>query len=354
MDDKNQSGQEKRENPIASLGGKASAAKLTPEERKARAKKAAEARWNADVPRATHEGWFKLGNVDIFAAVLSNGKRLISQGTFLRAIGRARSPKAGTGVLSTVDDLPFFLQAPVLKPFIDEDLRVSTTPVFFLQKNGKKAVGYDAQTLSDVAEVYLRMRDAFNANNKQIPKNFRHIIVACDLLQRGLARVGIVALVDEATGYQFVRQSDELRKILEQFISKELAKWVLTFQPDFYRQMYRLRKWQLDPDSHKKPGAVAKYTIDLVYDRIHPDLTIELKKTRSDWEDKGGRRGGKLHQFTSDDYGHPRLKQHIEGVIQIMRFSKDWNQFMYRMGVAYPKIDETPLLDFPDDDEDTK
>lgn len=89
-------------------GGRVRAAKLTAEERKARARKAAEARWNADIPQATHEGWFKIGNVDIFAAVLPNGKRLLTQATFLRAIGRARSPKAGTGVLSTVDDLPFF------------------------------------------------------------------------------------------------------------------------------------------------------------------------------------------------------------------------------------------------------
>jgi hypothetical protein len=340
----------KPENPIASLGGKASAAKLTPEERTERARKAAEARWNAGVVQATHEGSFPLGNTELFAAVLPDGKRLLTQATFLRAIGRARSPKAGTGVLTTVDELPFFLQAKALKPFITPDLVTSTTPVFFVDKGGKKSVGYDAELLPAVAEVYLRLRDHYAKQKQEPPQKYQHIIDACDLLMRGLARVGIVALVDEATGYQFVRPNDELRKILEQYISKELAKWVLTFQPDFYREMYRLRKWELNPDSHKKPGVVAKYTLDLVYDRIHPDLVRELKQTRVDWEDAGGRKGGKLFQFLTTDSGHPRLKQHIEGVIQIMRFSKDWHQFMYRMGVSYPKINETPNIPFPDDD----
>ena len=84
-------------------GGYARAESLTVEERKKIARQAALARWDSNVPRASHEGPFKIGQNDIWAAVLPNGKRLITQGTFLRALGRSRSPKAGTGVLSTVD-----------------------------------------------------------------------------------------------------------------------------------------------------------------------------------------------------------------------------------------------------------
>jgi hypothetical protein len=139
-------------------GGKARAEALTPEERKAIARKAALARWDADVPQATHEGRFPLGGADVSAAVLENGKRLLTQATFLRALGRSRSPKAGTGVFSTVDGLPFFLQADVLKPFISDDLRMSTTPIFFKTKDGKRGVGYDAQLLPQVCEVIVLMR----------------------------------------------------------------------------------------------------------------------------------------------------------------------------------------------------
>lgn len=102
------------------------------------------------------------------AAVLANGKRLLTQATFLRALGRSRSPKAGTGVLATVDGIPFFLQADVLKPFITEDLLSSTTPIFFKEKTGKRCVGYDANLLPMVAEVYLRFRDACLADGKSV------------------------------------------------------------------------------------------------------------------------------------------------------------------------------------------
>jgi hypothetical protein len=104
-------------------------------------------RWDSGVPQAEFEGDFKIGEKLISAAVLPNGKRLLLQSTFLQALGRSRSPKAGTGVLSTVDGLPFFLQAEVLKPFISEELSQSTTPIFFRSKNGKRMVGYDAELL---------------------------------------------------------------------------------------------------------------------------------------------------------------------------------------------------------------
>ena len=143
-----------------SRAGKARADSLTAEERKQIARKAARARWDSDVPIASHEGGFNIGSSTINAAVLPNGKRLLTQATFLRAVGRSRSPKAGTGVLSTVDGLPFFLQAEQLQPFISEALRESTTPIFYKTKEGKRAVGYDADLLPKVCEVYLKYRNA--------------------------------------------------------------------------------------------------------------------------------------------------------------------------------------------------
>jgi len=84
----------------------------------------------------TGKGWqtAQIGDAVLVAAVLGNGKRLLSQGTVLQAIGRSRTPKAGTGGFTTVDELPFFLQAEVLKPFISEELMMSTTPILFRLK----------------------------------------------------------------------------------------------------------------------------------------------------------------------------------------------------------------------------
>ena len=44
-----------------------------------------------------------------------------------------------------------------------------------------------------------------------------------------IAKVVIVALIDEATGYQAVRSSDALQVILEKYLRKELAAWAKNF-----------------------------------------------------------------------------------------------------------------------------
>ena len=112
------------------------------------------------LPQATHDGPLPIGAAVLMAAVLPNGKRLIVQGTMLTAIGRSRTPKAGTGGTVNVDGLPFFLSAEVLKSFITDELRLSTTPIFFRLKGGQRAVGYDALLLPMVCKVYQDLRDS--------------------------------------------------------------------------------------------------------------------------------------------------------------------------------------------------
>ena len=179
--------------------GLARAASLSGERRREIAREAAVSRWSVDIPQASHDGSLRVGDREIFAAVLPNGKRLISQGTFLQAIGRSRTPKAGTGGLTAVDRLPFFLQAEQLQPFISAELIESTTPILFRIKSGQRSVGYDARLLPSVCEVYLKFRDHCLAQSGKVPVQYKHIIDACDALMRGLATVGIIALVDEAT-----------------------------------------------------------------------------------------------------------------------------------------------------------
>ena len=195
-------------------GGKARDESLSRERKSEIARVGALARWNKDLPLAEFEGEFTLGGTPIACAVLPNGTRIITQAAFLRALGRSRSPKAGTGVLSTVDELPFFLQAEALKPFISDDLAMSTNPIFYRTQSGGRGVGYDARLLPQVAEVYLRFRDAMLRAHSDIPTRYERMIAAADILIRALANVGIIALVDEATGFQRTRAKDALARIL--------------------------------------------------------------------------------------------------------------------------------------------
>lgn len=334
----------KKKTSKQSKGGKARARSLTPEERSESASKAARARWDADIPVATHEGDFNIGNATVSAAVLPNGKRLLTQATFLRAIGRSRSPKAGTGVLSTVDGLPFFLQADALKPFITEDLMMSTTPIFFKGGSGRKKVGYDAELLPMVAEVYLQLRDAAAADGKSPPKTFGHIIEACDVVMRGLARIGILALVDEATGYQEVRDRHALQKFLDDFMLKEFAAWAKRFPDEFYKHIFRLRGWEWKGMKVNRPQIVAHYTKDFIYARLAPGVLTELQKRNP--MDQHGRRKAKHHQFLTEEIGHPALAQHMVGVLGLMRISTSWDQLLESLDIAFPKRGDTLKLPY--------
>jgi hypothetical protein len=325
-------------------GGLARAKNLSPERRTAIARKAALGRWDGKLPVAEYEGEFSLGETKISCGVLPSGSRIITQATFLRALGRSRSPKAGTGVLATVDQLPFFLRAEALKPFISEDLVQSTTPIFYRTKNGGKSVGYDARLLPQVAEVYLKYRDRALAENGEVPSRYAHIIQAADALIRGLAKVGIIALVDEATGFQRDRARDALARILEEFLAKELRPWVHTFPDPFYENLFRLRGLEFPRDNVKRPQYFGHLTNDIIYKRLAPGVLEELKKVTP--RKPNGAHKQHLHLRLSEDVGHPKLREHLTSLITLMKLSKDYSQFEIMLDQIHPRVGEVPLLTY--------
>jgi hypothetical protein len=328
---------------------KARAKSLSPERRAEIAKKAAESRWSGDLTQAAYEGEFTLGGTPISCAVLPNGSRIITQATFLRALGRSRSPKAGTGVLSTVDQLPFFLQADALKPFISEELAQSTNPIFYRTKSGGKGVGYDARLLPRVADVYLQMRDAAIQKNGEVPTRYQAMITAADILVRALANVGIIALVDEATGFQRDRAVDALATILEAFIAKELQPWIPTFPDEFYEQLFRLRGLSFPLDGVKRPQYFGHLTNDVVYRRLAPGVLDELKRTVPKRED--GRRKHHFFRTLTPSIGHPKLREHLASVVTIMKLSKDYDDFIEKLDRIHPRYGETiPMALTPPDE----
>jgi hypothetical protein len=320
---------------IAKMGGEARAKILPAEERQEIAKRAALARWGKDLPRATHTGAIVIAGREIACAVLETGKRLLTQETFLTSIGRAGKAKAGTGSFTTVDGLPPFLAAENLKPFISDDLRQSTTPIFFRNDKGIRAAGYEAKLLPMVCEVYLRLRDEKLKAKEPIPGTQKHIINACDLLMRGLAHVGIVALVDEATGYQEFRAKDELGKILEAYIAEELRPWIKTFPDEFFKQIYRIHGWPYRVGSTKRTQYVGKLINKLIYAQLPPPVLPTLKELNPVTEK--GYRKHKNFQFLTADTGNIHLDRQITAVTMLLKVSEDKADFQENFQKAFSK-----------------
>lgn len=294
------------------------------------------------VLKATHSGDLKIGDIILPCAVLDDGTRVLSRPGFLKTIGRT-----GSAAIRRIDnnfELPVFLTADNLKPFIDSDLILNSSPIKFRPLRGRgDSIGYKAEILPHVCSVFLEAAEAGVLRPRQ-----QHIYQRCKILIRGFAVVGITALVDEATGYQEIRDKMALQAILDQFLRKELAAWAKRFPDEFYQEMFRLRGWQWKGMRVNRPSIVGHYTNDLVYERLAPGLLNELED-RNPRDEKGNRRG-KHHQWLTDDVGHPALAQHLYAVISFMRASSSWEQFYRMVQRAFPKRNTTLLLPMPDVD----
>lgn len=156
--------------------------------------------------------------------------------------------------------------------------------------------------------------------------------------------MGIIALVDEATGYQEVRTRDALARILETFVDQELQAWVQTFPTDYYRELFRLRGLTFSSDSVKRPQYFGNLTNDIVYKRIAPGVLDELKRVQR--KTSTGRPKDKLFQRLTQNAGYPKLREHLGSVVTLMKISPDWAAFKAHLDTLHPRFNETIPLDF--------
>lgn len=267
--------------------------------------------------KSTHEGVLNLGNAEIEVAVLEDGRRIVTQTGVFKALDR---PSRGN---ARVIGIPVFMDAQNLQPFINEELRAVIDKVEYINKNGKVLEGFDANILPLVSDLYLRAREAgviTNPNQLATAKK-------AEILVRSLAKVAITALIDEATGYQYDRERDELQKILKIYISEELLKWQKTFPDTYYIEIFRLNGWNYTiRDIQKRPGVIGKWTNKIIYEQLPKGILEELKKKTP--KSSSGNYTSIFFQSLTLDTGHPHLSAQLNQVIAIMRISDNWQEFI--------------------------
>lgn len=333
----------------ASEGGKARAASLTSDERSAAASKASLARWGRSAPTletpfpiakyGARDRPLRIGDIEIPAYVLADGRRVLAQRGLQSGIGLSEGgKKAGERKIAA-------LMATLEEKGIDTKglIARANSPIQFIPPHGgNPADGYEATILPDICAVIIE------AGRKGVlHKRLAYLPERCAILQHGFATVGIIALVDEATGYQDFRARDALAKILERFVAKELRPWVKTFPTQFYSEIYRLNGWPYEEGSCARPGVLGHWTNNIVYKRLAPGVLEELRNVTP--RDEKGRLKYKLFQSLTEDFGHPRLREHLTGVLMLMKYSPNWKVFMRRLDREYPQWGKTLMLPFPED-----
>jgi len=332
----------------AAQGGKARAKLLSPEERREIARAAAIARWEKagkqPVLQATHgspDKPLRIGDLEVSCYVLEDGRRVISQRGLQTALGMSTS-----GGSSGAHRTAHIIEKIENKLNVDNELsaRMKNPIIFMPPFGGNIGYGYEATTLIDICELILKARES---TGKPLLPTQEKYARAAEIVIRSFAKVGIIAVIDEITGYQDDRAKDALSKILEAFIAKELRKWVSTFPLDYYKEVFRLRGWKfptLPADQRKRPVIVGKITNDVVYDRLAPGVRAELHRLTP--RDEKGRLKHKLFQRLTEDVGHPKLREHLASVVALMKAADDWSGFSRMLNRALPRYGDTPYLPF--------
>lgn len=269
-----------------------------------------------------YEGDLDLNGLIIPCYVLEDGTRVLSGRGLQEALSIRDKPEEGEKRGGYI--LPTFLSSKALKPFIESKLDVAKLEPIICYRGNQKIHGYEATVLADICDAMLEARKM----GIKMTERQQIVTTQCEILIRALAKVGIIALVDEATGYQYDREKFELQKILKAYISEELLAWQKRFPDEFYREIFRLNDWPFTVaqiQRGERPGIIGTWTKKYIYSAL-PKGVLPALLDKTPRNDKGKLKAH-LHRSLTREQGIEHLNKQIISVVTLMNISDNWKQF---------------------------
>lgn len=324
----------------ARKGGRARASVLSLQERQEIARRAARARWGGaeetepaaasddpgvsprrarlsktspgaeSLPYSMFRGNLEIGDMELEGHVLSDGRRVLTQREVVRALSGGRE----SGNLNRYLDR---------NPMFNRSLE-SEIVHFRVPGSNVIAAGYEATLLIEICEAYLdaRYAEKLKPSQSKLARQAEIIIRAC-------AKVGIIALIDEATGYQEVRAKQALQIKLQAFIADDMQEWARMFPQEFFFELARLEGVRYSP--RLRPIRWGKYIMAFVYDAIDEDVGKELRERNPNPHYM------KNHHQWLTDFAKGKVHDQIERVIAIMKLCDDMEDFRRSFSKVFQK-----------------
>lgn len=277
------------------------------------------------IPKATHWGELHIGDdITIPSYVLDSGERVFSlKGVVVGLIGTEGG------------QLPEYLKISGLQESLPADLRPDSdgnVPALFKFDTtasgvAKIAFGLSVEKFMDLCSAYSSAEDSGQLKTqrqKEIAKTANRLLRAC-------SKVGIIALVDEATGYQYERvrdASDFLQFKLKVFLTEEMRPWEKTFPDELWLEFGRLTNWSGPVTS--RPKWWGKLVNELVYEYLDPDVAKWLRENKPK-----PRHGQNYFQWLSAQYGLKKLIEHIWMLIGMSRACFNLDELKERMAIQF-------------------
>jgi len=321
----------------ASKGGLGRKQKLSVEQRKAIASRAARVRWerkapgenaqsesgestqneeNIALPRALWPGELAIGKSSIPVYVLDDGRRIVSRtgATFVLTEGK------GGGNLES------YLQVKVLESYMPQDLHSRMVDFSIQEVVNKSVKGMEADTFLEICAGYVRaLQDGKLESETQVS-----IAMRAAMFSAACSKVGLIALIDEATGYQHHREGEELQLKLKLYLENEMRKWDRTFPADLWVQFGRLTHWK--GSVNQRPKYWGKLVMELIYEYLDPDVAQWLRENAPK-----PKHGQNYHQWLTSQYGLNRLVEHIWKVVGIASTCETMDELKNKMQELYGK-----------------
>ena len=338
-------------------GGYARAAKLTKEQRSEIARKGAMARKERvlsdeaqDKDPVEYEGVLKLGDFTIPCFVTKSGVRLIASRKMQEILKVVEEdPDDQPGVQRPGTRFHRFLTRKFFNSLISqEELKDLFAPVRRMFR-GRVISGYKSEALTKFCDLMIQ------AKTKDLLTTERQLIVALQakVLYDAFAKIGLIALIDEATGYQQIRDPSALRLLVQQYIAAEKREWDKQFPDSFYdglNRMYNSKKLTITAKGaviQNRPQHFARFTRTYVYEPLENGAVLEeLDRINPKLNAKGTRKD-RFHQHLSQGYGIEKLKRQVLSVETLIDVSDNIGQFkrLYGKKFGVPKGAQLDLLD---------
>jgi hypothetical protein len=258
-----------------------------------------------------------MGGLELECHVLNDMRRVFTQREMVRIISGGRES----------GNLAVYMQAKV---FADNPLDLGAMTPFRVPGTQYVAHGYEATTLIEICERYLDVRDKLRGEaQKRLARQAEIVIRAC-------AKVGIIALIDEATGFQKFRKKRDLQIKLQAFIAEDMQAWAQMFPDEFWYELARLEGIKYSPRS--RPLRWGKYVMAFVYDAIDGDVGQKLREINPEPHK------GKNHHQWLKEFGRDRVHDQITRVVTIMKLCTDMKDFSSKFSKVFKK--DTPQLAF--------
>lgn len=274
-------------------------------------------------PKVEYHG-FAVGGVE--CAVLADGRR----GYIYRGLREA------LGIRRNIP-LPAFQRfCSEIAPNALERLNNSASRFEVTLPGGQTGIWIEAGILTQVANGIIR-----TALSGKLRANRKHMIEPCMALMDALGETGEVALIDEATGYQYHREPDALQDLFARLVSNTAADWKRRFHPAYYSALCRLFGFAYEGKHRPLPPIIGKITEQHVYLTVFPKEIVAEIRARKQSE--------KLHQWLTKGEGLQMLEKQRDAITTIAASSVDYRDFEARCAQAFHKPGQQLSMIYPRD-----